>query len=107
MQNYLGEFPVHVQRTPADWALAYIVAYGGIDGEHHKTWVLDQVTRILNGTPVLTVMAKWSNESGQVVQEVLRFTTGQPSQQYLDFVTRANHGEDGPNTYEWDQGISP
>lgn len=30
-------------------ALTYILQYGGIDGEHHKAWVLDQVVRALTG----------------------------------------------------------
>ncbi len=30
-------------------ALELIRRYGGIDGEHHKTWVIDQVVRILTG----------------------------------------------------------
>ena len=29
-------------------ALDLIVRYGGIDGEHHKTWVIDQVSRVLS-----------------------------------------------------------
>jgi len=30
-------------------ALGLIDQYGGIDGEHHKIWVLDQVVRRLTG----------------------------------------------------------
>ena len=30
-------------------ALDIIANHGGHDGEHHKDWVLDQVTRILTG----------------------------------------------------------
>jgi len=39
MSNFLGEFPTIVEKTPAEWALCFIIRYGGIDGEHHKTWV--------------------------------------------------------------------
>ena len=28
-------------------ALAIIASYGGIDGGHHKQWVLDQIVRVL------------------------------------------------------------
>jgi len=28
-------------------ALDIIFQYGGIDGEHHKCWVLDQIVRVL------------------------------------------------------------
>ena len=31
-------------------ALDMITRYGGIAGDHHKSWVLDQVVRILTGT---------------------------------------------------------
>jgi len=31
-------------------ALDLILEYGGIDGGHHKQWVLDQVVRTLTGS---------------------------------------------------------
>jgi hypothetical protein len=34
-----------------DQALDLIYKYGGIDGGHHKQWVLDQVVRALTGCP--------------------------------------------------------
>lgn len=58
-------------------ALELIANYGGIDGEHHKMWVLDQVVRILTG------------------------------QEYDKWVELFQDGEDGPETYEWDKGIAP
>jgi len=51
--------------------------YGGIDGGHHKTWVIDQMVRILLG------------------------------EKYETFVKEYCDGEDGPNTYEWEEGIAP
>ena len=63
--KYLGEFPVDVATHPeyskytqADWAMLFIGKYGKIDGGHHKTWVLDQVARILKGTPAVVVQAR-------------------------------------------------
>lgn len=35
------------ERKRIDEALDLVMSYGGIDGEHHKQWVLDQVVRIL------------------------------------------------------------
>lgn len=61
----------------AESALCTVLHYGGVDGEHHQAWVLDQVVRALTG----------------------------PS--YDEFVRRACDGEDGPDTYEWDTGIAP
>jgi len=58
-------------------ALDLAIRYGGIDGAHHKTWVIDQVIRILAGD------------------------------KYDEIVREACDGEDGPNTYEWDEGIAP
>ena len=105
---YLGEFPVDLENSPfagytaADWALYYVQQYGGIDGDHHKTWVLDQVARILNGTPVTVVQARW--ESGTTDYRV---DTGKPSEKYLKWVADTKAGEDGPDTYDYDEGIPP
>lgn len=55
----------------------YILDYGCIDGEHHKQWVLDQVLRKLLGKDYDRIVIDWE------------------------------HGEDGPETYEWDIGIAP
>ena len=107
MPNFLGEFPTIVQKTPAEWALCFITRYGGIDGEHHKSWVLDQVTRVLNNTPVITTVAKWGDDFDHVTDEADRFQTAPPSQEYIDFVKEANCGEDGPDTYTWEEGIPP
>ena len=66
-QEFVGETDVDLKETPfagytpLDWALWYVKQYGGTDGEHHKIWVLDQVARILNGTPVIVTEAKWTN----------------------------------------------
>jgi len=54
-----------------------ILEYGGIDGDHHKQWLLDQTLRILCGDDYELVLNAW------------------------------RLGEDGPFTYEWDEGIAP
>jgi len=58
-------------------ALRILIRNGQTDGEHHKTWVIDQAVRALAG------------------------------EYYDELITAANGGEDGPNTYEWDVGIPP
>jgi len=58
-------------------ALEIITRYGGIDGDHHKAWVLDQVVRRLTGS------------------------------MYEEYVREIQDGEDGPNTYGYDVGIAP
>ena len=108
MEGYLGETVLDVKDTdyasytPQDWALHWIELYGGIHGEHHKAWVLDQIARILNGTPVIISEAKW--ETGHTE---IRVGLDEPSQSYIAWVTGWCDGEDGPDTYEYDVGISP
>ena len=58
-------------------AIDLAVRYGGIDGEHHKAWVIDQMVRVLAGD------------------------------RYDDIVRDACDGEEGPDTYEWDCGVAP
>lgn len=65
-------------------ALEVAVKYGGIDGGHHKDWVIDQMVRALTGC-----------------------AEGSESEEYRKLVADACAGEDGPNTYEWNTGIAP
>lgn len=58
-------------------ALEIIHNHGDIDGSHHKQWVLDQVVRVLAGD------------------------------QYGVWVKRYKAGKNGPDTFEWDEGIAP
>lgn len=63
--------------TEVEKALEIALRYGGIDGAHHKMWVIDQMVRALTG------------------------------ENYERWVREACDGEDGPNTYTWDEGIAP
>lgn len=107
--KYIGEKTVDIKNTPfknhtpLDWALEYITRYGGSDGGHHKQWVLDQVARILNGTPVTLKEAKWTNPECSEY----RFDTGKPSKKYLEWVKEYENGEDGEHTYSYDEGVAP
>lgn len=66
------------QKNPErDKVLELIERFGGVDGGHHKQWVIDQIARILTGT------------------------------EYEKWVTEMKAGEDGPDTYDWDEGIAP
>ena len=58
-------------------ALEVAERFGGIDGDHHKTWVIDQMVRALTGKG------------------------------YAAWVADMKDGADGPNTYDWDEGIAP
>ncbi len=71
---------VQVPETDTDritLAIALGFEYGGIDGGDHKMWTIDQMLRILAGDS------------------------------YEQLVIEYNSGEDGPETYEWDEGIAP
>ena len=58
-------------------ALRLLGDFGMFDGAHHKMWVIDQVVRILTG------------------------------KDYEEWVKKQKAGDDGPETYEWDEGIAP
>ncbi len=67
-----------VERKRINGALSVIERFGGTDGDHHKTWVIDQVARALLG-----------------------------ASEYQRWAKRMRAGEDGPDTYEWDEGVAP
>lgn len=54
-----------------------MACFGTSDGEWHKAWVIDQMVRCLTG-------------SG-----------------YEGWVKWYKAGEDGPDTYSWDEGVAP
>ncbi len=122
MENYLGEIDVTEDQNlnpffiwrPQDWALYFIGKYGGTDGSHHKSWVLDQVVRVLNGCKVQVKLAQWGDlilngeKSQKIVQhEEYRCSVVTESKDYLQFVAACKDGEDGPETYDYDIGIAP
>lgn len=100
MKGYLGEVVVDrfKERSPSEWAVFWIYMYGQIDGDHHKTWCLDQVQRILLGTKVIVSEAAWENGRTEY-----RYRLDEPSTEYLKWVEEY---EDGA-MYKWDTGIAP
>lgn len=58
-------------------ALGIAENFGQDDGAHHKAWVIDQMIRALTRSS------------------------------YEAWVAAYRNGEDGPDTYEWDEGIAP
>ena len=111
MQSYLGEFDVKLEDTPyakykpKDWAMEFIERYSQIDGAHHKQWVLDQVARILKGTPVIVKLAKWRSGT-----EEYRIWLDEPSKTYLKWVQAMKGDWDEDEEafeYDYDEGIAP
>lgn len=88
--------------SPQDWVMLWIEKYGGIDGAHHKAWVLDHIVRILKGTKMIVKLAKWDNG-----QEKYRFELDEPTTEYNEWVKEMCDGEDGPDSYSYDTGITP
>ena len=81
-------------------ALDVLVEYGGIDGAHHKMWVIDQAIRHLLGCPVF-------EETLNINGKPRTFITVGESEEYKILVANSCAGEDGPDTYSWDVGINP
>lgn len=109
MGDYQGSFPVKTVDTTdkakaIEYAMEYISLYGQIGGDHHKAWVLDQVARILQGTPIEVSKRVWTNQNGSTHTE-LDWNTGTPSKKYLEWVNgmRFCNGEE----YDYDEGIAP
>ena len=61
-------------------ALEVATRYGQIDGAHHKQWVIN---------------------------EMMRQLVGNHAPAYEKLVAVAKAGEDGPDTYGWEEGIPP
>jgi hypothetical protein len=61
-------------------ALELIQRFGGIDGSHHKQWVLDQIARVL---------------TGDFYEEWVKDMKGEYDEENEEF------------EYEWDEGIAP
>lgn len=64
-------------REKIDKALDLIDQYAYVGGDHHKQWLIDSLVRALTGDG------------------------------YEGWVKAYEDGEDGPDTYEWDEGIAP
>ncbi len=64
---------------PIQDILEMIFEYGGIDGEHHKQWLLNEIVKKATISKI----------------------------HYEEWVKYFNQGEDGPETYEWEVGVAP
>ncbi|GIH07445.1 hypothetical protein Rhe02_55120 [Rhizocola hellebori] len=84
-----------------DAALHIADMYGQADGEHHKTWAIDQMVRALTDCPEV------EKEDFDYLGEAYTYTAYGESGEYQRFVAAHNDGQDGPDTYSWDVGIAP
>jgi len=84
-----------------DKTLEIAMSYGGIDGAHHKDWTLDQMVRALTGCPMET------HEATDSEGNPYTYESQGESDEYQSFVAEACDGEDGPETYTWEEGTPP
>ena len=87
--------------SPIEKAIDYAIKYGGIDGDHHKAWVIDQMVRALTECPEIEVTKLDCNGLPYT------FKAQGESDEYQKLVRDACAGDEGPNTYEWSTGIAP
>lgn len=78
-RDELDDGTVHGTRSATDKVLKALDLIEIFDYAQQKQWLLDQLVRHLTGSDT----------------------------SYEEWVRRHNAGEDGPNTYAWDVGISP
>jgi hypothetical protein len=74
---------------------------GPTDGDHHKMWVIDQMVRALTGCPLV------GQTRTDVHGQSYTYAIQGESEEYRAWVAGVKAGEDGPETYEWDEGIAP
>lgn len=82
-------------------ALDIICSYGSIDGDHHKAWVIDQVSRVLTGCQEVEKQGIDCNGN------YYKYTVLGESEEYKRLVSETCDGEDGPDSYDWPVGIAP
>lgn len=75
--------------------------YAGIDGGHHKQWVIDQAVRILTACPLV------SRVSVDISGRVHTYEARGESEEYVAWVRAYCAGEDGSDMYVWDVGTPP
>jgi hypothetical protein len=85
-----------------DKALEVAMRYAGDEG-HHNAWVIDQMVRELTGCPMIKRESPFLNAQGQ---KHIVDSLGE-SEEYKEFVREAKDGEDGPDSYDWNEGIAP
>lgn len=73
------------------------------DGEDHKQWIIDQMVRVLTGSPIVKSAIYAGSENGK------RYTvdTLGESKAYKAFVKDYNDNEDDGSYLVWDTGAAP
>jgi len=82
-------------------ALTIALQWSQFDGAHHKAWAIDQIVRTLTGCS--EVAKQGVDHRGNPYT----YPALGDSEEYVEFITKCKAGEDGPETYSWDEGIAP
>ncbi len=110
MNGYLGETIIDIKDSEfknycaSDWVLWYMQSYGGFYDSHHKDWLLDQIARLSNRMVPKISLAKWDN--GHQEYRITLHNVKE-TEQYINWVAECKRGEDGPDTYNYNIGITP
>lgn len=110
MTKFLGEKLVKIEDSPfaeytmKDWVLYFITLYGGIDGAHHKDWVMDQVVRICHGCKFKIKKGIW--DDGLVEWRIQIVSATKEYKKWVQEIT-GPVDENGETEYYYDCGIAP
>ena len=107
--TYIGTKPVDLNTlepyntyTPAQWAMYWISRFSGIDGSHHKDWIIDQIARILKGGEITAYERSWTNHISEYDFSVSE------SEEYTAWVLdMKGQCVDGEFEYDYSVGIAP
>lgn len=111
MEGYLGEKVVPVSQSPfegytvGDWTMYFIEKNGRNGAPHHMAWLIDQIAQLHKGVQPVIRLAEWENDQGY--HQEWRVSLGEETDEYRQWVKEMKAGEDGANTYAYDQGIAP
>src|SRR6201989_1195099 len=81
--------------------LVLAMRLGCMDASQHKAYVIDQMVRALTGCHEVHTISFGARGRPYECK------ANQDTEDYRQFVAAARHGENGPDSYEWDIGVAP
>ncbi len=107
MEVKLNREIVDIKNTPfadykqQDWVLYFIERFGQYSGDHHKTWVLDQIVRILKNCPIEITVIRIDDDTNN-------YSIRMPivSEEYVEWANNMKIDDSGDEV-EYDPGVAP
>jgi hypothetical protein len=93
--------PLADSATRIDRALTYAIRFGGIDCDHHKAWVIDQMIRALTGCPLKM------HQATDVNGNPYEYECQVESEEYRKLIDESIRDDDGNVAYTHNVGIPP